>query len=452
MKLARTAMPHTRRLVIGIRRRTGVISLLALFSIGSIAVAQPQHPPAPPLEAGTSSITGRVINAQTRQPAAGVEVMLSTFSGGVARSSSVKSDATGVFAFSNIAEGSYLLATSVGDYQMGCYANGEASERCAPISLARDEQRATLDFALTPNAVARGRVVDEHGSPISGATVRLTATMERPGPGGAMVRLSLGRGVTTAQDGAFEVRGVAPGTWQLEAMVPGAKGSMALPLLFYPGVFTRDEATPVEFVAGGVSDTLVFVVPSTESNLLTVHVAPGPLPINDVRAVLLRSSPFVARTIQLDEDGAASIGGVLPGRYFIAARGWIKDRAWAAFEIADFLPPSLDLSLQMKPAGSIRGRIVAQNGGLPPVDGIAVAAGWTHEEVEINPMTPDQAPVEADGSFKIDGLFGKRVVRLIGLSPEWGVYAIRQGRSDVRGSVDVPPETTVDITVVVARR
>jgi hypothetical protein len=141
----------------------------------------------------------------------------------------------------------------------------------------------------------------------------------------------------------------------------------------------------------------------------------------------------------------------LPGKYFVSARGWINDRAWAAFEVADFFPPSLELSLQMKPAGSIKGRIVAQNGGLPPLDGVVVAAGWAYDDEEISPAIPDQVPVASDGSFTIDGLFGQRMLRLIGLSPEWRVYAVRQGRSDVT-HVDVPFDTTVDITIVVARR
>lgn len=227
---------------------------------------------------------------------------------------------------------------------------------------------------------------------------------------------------------------------------------MGLPTVFYPGVFQHDEATPVGFSEGRITGDLNIVVPSTAGNALTVRVAPGPVPLGDVRAALIRSAPLMAKTIALDDQGAGTVKDLLQGRYFVAARGWIKDRAWAAFEVADFVPPSLALSLQMKPAGSITGKIVAQTGGLPPLDGVVVAAGWTHDDVEINPMTPDQVPVEADGSFKIDGLFGQRALRLIGLSPEWAVYAIRRGRSELRGAVDVPLDTTVDITIVVARR
>jgi hypothetical protein len=61
-------------------------------------------------------------------------------------------------------------------------------------------------------------------------------------------------------------------------------------------------------------------------------------------------------------------------------------------------------------------------------------------------------PVEADGSFNIEGLFGRRAMRLIGLPADWRVYAIRQGRTEVSGAINVPLDTTVDITIVLARR
>jgi hypothetical protein len=442
-------MPQTSRFVITIRRRIGVISLLGLLATGSIAGGQLLLYP-PPLETGTSSVMGRVMNAQSRQPAAGVEVTLTSFIGGVPRASSITTDATGVYAFDGIAEGSYHLFTGGRDYQSACYPNNTV-DRCSQIELLRDEKRANVDFALVPNAIARGRIVDEDGSPIADATVRLSVETQRL-PNGGFARLVSGRSVKTAADGAFELRGVTPGAWYIEASLPAAKDSLGLPVIFYPGVFHHDEARRIEFRPGAISDQLVIVVPATTGNVLNVRVAPGPLPIGDVRAALIRASPFVARSIALNDDGAGSISGLLPGRYFIAARGWIKNRAWAAFEIAAFVSPQLDVSLQMKPAGRITGKIVAQNGGLPPLDGLVVAAGWTDDDVEINPMTPDQVPVEADGSFNIEGLFGRRAMRLIGLPADWRVYAIRQGRTEVSGAINVPLDTTVDITIVLARR
>lgn len=433
---------RSRRIVLGV-----IALLVTLFT--SAAGAQPQPPP-PPVEAGTASIAGRILDARTARPAGGVLVTIVTLVGGAPRSSTTTTDAAGVYTFDGIAEGSYMLTTYAVDYQMACYPN-TSTDRCSRIELAPGDRRVNPDLSLTPNAVARGRIVDDSGAPIADATVRMTRE-RRPLPGGTFASVVSGRGVKTRADGTFELRGIAPGTWYLEASVPAAKGSMGLPVVFYPGVFHHDEATRIEFSAGGVVDDLVLIVPATRDNVLTVHIASGPVPIGDVRAAMIRATPFVATTITLGDDGSGVITGVLPGRYFIAARGWIKDRAWAAFQVADFLPPSVEVSLSMKPAGAITGKIVARNGGLPPLDGVVVAAGWTHDDVEINPLTPDQVPVEVDGSFKIDGLFGQRALRLIGLSPDWGVYEIRQGRSEISGAVDVPLDTTVDVTIVVARR
>jgi hypothetical protein len=108
--------------------------------------------------------------------------------------------------------------------------------------------------------------------------------------------------------------------------------------------------------------------------------------------------------------------------------------------------------LWIKPAGTIKGKIVAQQGGLPPLEGVVVAALWVDGDVEINPNAPDQVPVEADGTFRIDGVFGRRAFKLLRLSPEWRVHSILQGRSEITSSIDIPLDTTVDVTIVVTRK
>ena len=180
-------------------------------------------------------------------------------------------------------------------------------------------------------------------------------------------------------------------------------------------------------------------------------VAPGVLPIGDIAASLIHTVPFVSRPIKLNDEGIGEIKGLMEGRYFVAARGWIKDKAWAAFAIADFIAPSLDLSLQLAPAGRISGRIVAKAGALPPLTGVVAAATWVHDDAEVNPVTPDQVQVAADGSFRIEGLFGTRTLQLIYLDAGWQVVSVLVGRSEVN-TVDVPLDTTVDMTVVVGRR
>jgi hypothetical protein len=254
-------------------------------------------------------------------------------------------------------------------------------------------------------------------------------------------------------DGSFELSGIPPGEWNLELVIESRAGALPRPILFYPGVADPNDATRLEFFAGQVADDLVFVVPAITDNALTVRVSPGALSIADVRAALVRTAPLVTRTIALDENGVGDIKGLMEGRYFVSARGWINDEAWAAFEIVQFIAPSLDLTLQLQPAGRITGRIVANTGGLPPLDGVAVNAAWVDDaDHDINPLAPDESHAAADGSFRIEGLFGRRSLRVIGLHRDWRVASVLQGRSDVTAGVDVPLDSTIDVTIVVSRR
>ena len=81
-----------------------------------------------------------------------------------------------------------------------------------------------------------------------------------------------------------------------------------------------------------------------------------------------------------------------------------------------------------------------------------VNAAWVDGDTEINPLAADQSVVNADGSFRIDGLFGRRAIHVIGLSPDWRMHSILQGRSIIASAVEVALDTTVDVTIVVTRK
>jgi len=363
----------------------------------------------------------------------------------------VKTDANGAYLFDNIAEGSYLIMAKSLDFLTACYPSADPHDGCGQVDVSRDQKRTDVNMTLPPAAIARGRVIDQRGAAVANAAVRVTLERTTPAPN-PYLRVRSAYEVKTGTDGAFEMRGVWPGKWYLEVDLPFTTASMRPPIVFYPGVLSEDEATRVEFFSGRATSNLVFTVPSTAANVLNVSVVAGPLAIGDVRAAIVRTAPLISKKIDLDSDGRGTINGMIEGRYFISARGWINDKAWAAFEVASFFAPSLDVSLRLEPAGTIKGRIVAERGGLPPLDGVVAAAIWVSDGIEINPMIPDQVPVESDGSFTIGGLFGTREVKLIGLSPEWRVHSIVQGRSEIPSTVDVRLDTTLNITIVVSKQ
>jgi hypothetical protein len=90
----------------------------------------------------------------------------------------------------------------------------------------------------------------------------------------------------------------------------------------------------------------------------------------------------------------------------------------------------------MRPeANEIRNVTVAENG------------------VELDPLSTDQAEAGADGTFTIDGLFGNRMFRLLGLPAEWEVTAVRADRSDVTlTGTHLNPGSTTELTIVVSKK
>jgi hypothetical protein len=405
----------------------------------------------PAIEDGTSVIAGRVVDSQTKQPVPGAEITITLLvKGGSSRGGVLTTDADGRYSFPEIGEGTYLIMAVKPEYLNSCYVSPESTSPCATVAVLRDQKRLDVNIELIKGAIARGRVVDDGGAPIGDAIVRMGSPRQ---PGNEMARAILFSNATDASDadGTFELRGIPPGEWNLELELTAPSGSIRPPLFFYPGVIRSDDARRVEFSSGRVTDNLQFTVPRIGEHALTVRVSPGPLPIGDIRTSFMQTVPFVSRTITLNDEGIGQVKGLLEGRYFIAARGWIDDKAWSAFHVVDFIPPVADVSLQLTPAGTISGRLVARNGGLPPLSGVVVATPWMYDDVEINPVAPDESPVAADGTFHVEGVFGQRAVKVIGLDADWQVVSTVLGRSDVT-SVDVPPAATVELTIVVARR
>jgi hypothetical protein len=223
--------------------------------------------------------------------------------------------------------------------------------------------------------------------------------------------------------------------------------------VYYPGGLSWEEAGGVVLEAGKVTDRLTITVPRIYENVLTVVVPPADATISGIAVSVLQASPLAARKIDLNVEGVGTLKGVQPGRYFVSARAESRDKQWAAYEVVDFIEDAYEARLQLLPTGSIAGKIVTDKGGLPPLEGVIAGASWMHDGAEVNPLDVDEVAVAADGSFRIENIFGTRQLRLRALGLEWEVAAIRQDRTDVTASgVVVVPDATTQATIVLRRR
>jgi hypothetical protein len=435
----------TRRinLLVNIPRLEPIMLLVAALAVADTALAQPQQRRVP-LPAGTSAIRGTLNDAESNQPVAGCTVRASIPPG--TRSSVVTTGADGVYEFAGITDADYFLLVECPSHLWACTPNPDPKgPPCGPITLFKDQQQSNLDFRLTPAATVRGRVIDSSGKPVARATVRIGG----PFLGNTLVRVQTG---ATRNDGSFEITGLPGGAWAFEVDVPPAAGTTRSPLVYYPGVLKRDEAGVVDVVAGKVTEGVTITVPAVLDRTLTVRIPPPDATMTEMNVSVIRAEPLMTRRLDIDAEGQAVIKGLGDGRYVVIGTARSGQEQWVDYQAVDFLEDSIDVALQLRPAGRVRGRIVGDR-GVPPLGGATVGAAWVDNDVILNPVSPDEAAVAPDGSFEIEGLFGRRMLQLLRFDPAWRIHAVLQGRSDVTGSgIDIGASSTAEVTIVVRPR
>jgi Carboxypeptidase regulatory-like domain len=418
-----------------------VILIAAALTIAAVAAAQPR--PTQPLAEGTSSIRGTLVDAVSKKPIADCPVRATSRSG----SNVVSTGDDGAYQFSAIAEGTYGLLIQCPSYVMSlCLKpNDQPGPQCSEVTVFRDQTR-TVDVALVPGGVIRGRVLDGSGKPVAKAIVRVGRPMKD-------VPLFMSIGTITATDGTYELRSVPAGEWPLQVELPSAPRTLLPPTVYYPGTLAFDDAGLVEIAIGATKDNVVINVPRLLDSPITVRVPPPDSTLGAVNVVLTRLAPLANYRIELDGEGTGNIKGLTEGRYFMTAAAMSGKEKWVAFQRLEFIGDPIEVFLNLQPVGGIRGRIVPDRDGIPALEGTRIAAVWVDEDgVPINPIAPEEGVIAADGSFEINGLFGRRLLRLIGFDADWRIDSVKQGRSDVGEAIDVIPGAVTELTISVSRR
>ena len=425
-------------------RSTRIIIAFAIATLcGASTIAQQRKPPQP-IAAGTSAIRGTITDAVSREPIAECTVRAALVPG--IRFSTVTTAADGKYEFASIAEGSYSLSVECPGYLWGCVeVTGASRPLCDNATLFKDQKLSNLDFAVTPAATVRGRVIDSAGKPVKGAVVRIGG----PFLGNQLIRVQTSE---TKADGSFEVGALPGGSWAFEVDIPPPPGAYRSPLIYYPGVLKRDEAGVVDVPAGKVTEGIVITVPPVLDHTLTVRVPPPDATMTDVIVSLVRPTPLMTRHLDIDAEGTAVVRGLIDGRYLVTVTALSDQQRWVDYQAFDFLDQPVDVSLQPQRAGRIRGRVIGDR-GMPPLDNARVGATWVDGDVLLNPVSPEDSAIAADGSFEIDGVFGRRLLQLVRFDPDWRIHSVLEGRIDVTATgVQVTPGSTTEVTVIVRPR
>ena len=384
-----------------------------------------------PLREGTAEIHGRVLDALSDNPIADLEVLLfEVDAGGVLgpgprpRSAVTRTDAAGRFSVSKISAGSYRVRVTGKTHQPSCFGGSrEEPERCERIPANDDQIRDVVIFAR-PAAIIRGRIIDHDG---------------RPTPD---VSVSTGLEYTKSDaEGGFEIGGIPPGEVNLSADFPAGNGGVER--AYYPGVWEFEEALPIALIAGQPV-TIDFRLPRAVMGSISAQVV-GPEGYRLDRLELSQSD----QSMQALDGPVARVDNLREGRYLLHARGSANGQQYSGFKQVDVSDGLIEVFIQLEPAGVINGRIIAEQGGVPPLDGSGISAWWVLDDDVVGAVRVD---VSADGAFFFGNIFGDRIFK-VGLAKGWRVVSIRADGKDVTDDVlYVAPGSRTQLTITVGRQ
>lgn len=376
-------------------------------------------------------------------------------------------------------DGRYEFAIPVGEYTMSAsrvgylalqYGQRRPTDKGEHVRVEASGVHEHIDFALPRAAAIAGRVLDELGDPLQGATVSLShfrffrgrrRIVEVPGVGGA----------TTDDRGHFRIYGVPPGDYLLSGsigqLIPGLRVSdvPGYAATYFPGTPNPAEARHITVgVSQDVLDADFQMVRSPSATIRgrAVSSAGEPLQggISLVPSQQLGFTSGAAAGARTRPDGSFEFRNVPPGTYVVQVqRSRANQATEAEFGAARVSINGSDLSdliVQTTPGSRIAGRIILDGGAREP-NRNAIDLSTYPMDLDFAPANGQfaRADIRDDWSFMMNGINGARRLRLARAPRGWGLAAIRVGGVDVTdtpltfGTAD---QSVTDVEVVLTTR
>ena len=381
--------------------------------------------------APSGAVEGRVI-VQDSKPRAPVRRARVTVTGGNLRQPEIADTDT---------NGRYRVELAAGHYTLTVTKPGYVTSAGNPVDV-KAGATATTDVTLARGAAIEGRVQNDAGEPVEGVVV--SAVRFRPstiGPGRIVIRET-----RTDDLGRYRLHSLAPGPYFVEATPDprrGDEGAFAtgerpagIARTFFPGTAQAHEARRVTLARGqeaSGTDFVVLRVPVLRIGGRIVDSTGKPVPAS----FRLRPVEGLPLTLggSITPDGQFQFSSVPPGEYWLmASHVTAPDRTmeFAAMRLSIGSQDQTDLSLTLAPGAVVNGRVETDGSELTPLRGTQVAA--VPMDLDFPPARRPAPPVPvvaADGSFRINGLAGRQLLRLASLPEPWAVKSVSVDGKDV---------------------
>ena len=507
-------------------RRLGILAALLALAVGTGAAHQQQPPPQGQgaaqgqgqgqrgggrqgqprdravMPQGTSSISGRVLAADTGRPVKRARVAVA---GGGRGGRSTTTDDQGRYAVAGLAAGNYNVTASKAGFVDAAFGQRRPLQPGTPVQVIDNQAVADVDLRLTRGGVITGRVLDEDGEPLARARV----TVQRYQYIRGERQLTPAGADQTDDRGQYRVFGLPPGDYYVSASATGlfelfgrglqqlaagigggggrgvggrgGRGQLAALAgsdpevsgyapTYYPGVASAGEAGKVSIAPGqelGGIDFQIQLVPLATVSGIVAGAEAGAnvmLAPNESSAQgRLRGESLNGR---MQADGTFEIRNVPPGRYIAVARsggGRSGQPKMGTQAIVVHGQNVEGVTLVLQSGVTLSGNITVESSGTPaPTD----YSSFRIDAPEVDPLpiggggrggpmgTAGRA--EKNGAFRIDNLLpGLHHIRVAGQGQgQWTVKSISAGGQDVTDhAIDIKPGVNVsNVSIVLTDR
>jgi carboxypeptidase family protein/PDZ domain-containing protein len=280
---------------------------------------------------GTASVEGTVADGQGR-PLVGVSVRAGLLRGASGEELYTRTDAAGAFLLEGLPVGTVRV---------------RAKQDASAVWTSRTTQLATgargrVDFTLSETGMVRGRVTQASGEPLPEPAV--VRAMAKEGSGGL---LDMGLAETDAE-GHYQLE-LRAGVYQLTAVLPGAR---------YTYRHVDDPAVTVEPGASVMMDLTLL----NERGLHGVVLEPSGAPSPQALVVATQAGDFpFSIPVDADEQGRFSVPPH-PQPTTLTLQAHNAGRLSVPLPIPE---GAGELKLQLQPAATLHGRVVARSGAAP---------------------------------------------------------------------------------------
>lgn len=414
----------------------------------------------PPEPSGNASITGSVVNP-AGEPLRRVTLQLNPLPAGAASTTNgpvssyaTESDSAGNFSFDDVQPGEYRLMAERTGYLPAIY----ASERGSVLTIRSGEKTTDITLQMIPQSIIAGRVVDDEGEPLSGATVtvRMVTSQRQFNPEGLPSE-------TTNADGVFAIGNLQPGRYVISAAARPTTGApvqsssterpKSLVTTYYPDATDLGGATPVEVSAGAQVRGLEIRLQKISLFKLSgkvVNAATGEAASVESLSLIRENTEapgLTARSTGVNAAGDFSFDGVLPGDYFLEAKPVAEPAGhplvgWQSISVGN---EDLDRVLvEMKPAIELTGKITVE--GKPP-------SAWP--QITLTPAEGlnylDSPMIDVDGHFSLTGLEPAPYRVTIGqVAPPMFIRSVRFNGHDMDSEIDLGSASSTALDIVIS--